>query len=235
MPAAELRNHLLLRMSPEDREAVLAIATPFEFLPGHVFNEAGERVNNLYFVERGIISSIAVMKDGRTTETYMVGFEGVTSAVASAAEVYSFSRLVAQVAGNAWRVDASQLRALMQERRTLLPLMADYAAAGRNQMEQSIACNALHRSDQRLAKWLLRCHDRIDDNTYAVTQEYLASMLGSQRTVVNETAQTLQRVGAITYSRGRVTITDRAALERAACECYRGGGIARVPDNLIRQ
>lgn len=221
-------------MSSEDREAVLAIATLFEFSPGHVFNDAGDLVNDLYFVERGIISSIAVMKDGRTTETFMVGLEGVTNAVASAAEVYSFSRLVAQVAGNAYRVEATSLRALMQERRSLLPHLADFAAAGRNQLEQSIACNALHRSDQRLAKWLLRCHDRIEDNTFAVTQEYLASMLGTQRTVVNETAQTLQRAGAITYSRGRVTITDRAALEQAACECYRGGGIARIPDNLIR-
>ena len=86
-----------------------------------------------------------------------------------------------------------------------------------------MACNALHRADQRFAKWLLRCHDRLDGDTLHLTQEYLASLLGSQRTTVNEAAQGLQKAGAITYSRGRVTIIDRAALERAACECYHHG------------
>ncbi|NBW07353.1 MAG: helix-turn-helix domain-containing protein [Caulobacteraceae bacterium] len=95
-----------------------------------------------------------------------------------------------------------------------------YASGLQAELEQSGACNALHRADQRFAKWLLRCHDRIDGNTLHLTQEYLGSMLGAQRTTVNEAAQTLQKAGAITYSRGRITIVDRAALERLACECY---------------
>ena len=96
------------------------------------------------------------------------------------------------------------------------------------ELEQSTACNALHRAEQRFAKWLLRCHDRVRDQVLHLTQEYLASMLGSQRTTLNEAAQGLQRAGAISYSRGKITILDREALERVACECYRvGSGLDR--------
>lgn len=234
MTPATLRNQLISRLSSEDRDALLAVATPFEFPLGHVFSEAGDLVSHVYFVDSGIISAVAVMQDGRTVETYMVGSEGVTSPVAAAAAVtYSFSRLVAQIPGSAYRVEATRLRALMHQRPGLYRVVADYAAAGRNELEQSVACNALHRSDRRFAKWLLRCHDRVEGDTLHLTQEYLASMLGSQRTTVNEAAQTLQKAGSITYSRGRVTVTDRTALERAACECYRAGPVARLPDNLV--
>jgi CRP-like cAMP-binding protein len=121
----------------------------------------------------------------------------------------------------------------MKERPGLRAAVADYVIAVQNELEQSAACNALHRSDQRFAKWLLRCHDRVEGDTLQLTQEYLASMLGSQRTTVNEAAQSLQKAGAITYSRGRVTITDRATLERVACECYRAGAVTQTPDNLV--
>ncbi|MGV8930400.1 MAG: Crp/Fnr family transcriptional regulator [Brevundimonas sp.] len=220
-------------MSSEDRDALLAVATPYEFSLGHVFSEAGDLVTHLYFVDSGIISAVAVMQDGRTVESYMVGAEGVTSPVAAAAVTCSFSRLTAQAPGSAYRVEATRLRALMQQRPGLHLVVADYAAAGRNELEQSVACNALHRSDRRFAKWLLRCHDRLAGDTLHLTQEYLAAMLGSQRTTVNEAAQTLQKGGSITYSRGRVTVTDRAALERVACECYRAIPVARLPDNLV--
>lgn len=233
MSTATLRNQLISRLSSEDRDALLAVATPYEFSLGHVFSEAGDLVTHLYFVDSGIISAVAVMQDGRTVETYMVGSEGVTSPVAAAAVTYSFSRLAAQAPGSAYRVEATRLRALMQQRPGLYLVVADYAAAGRNELEQSIACNALHRSDRRFAKWLLRCHDRLAGDTLHLTQEYLASMLGSQRTTVNEAAQTLQKGGSITYSRGRVTVTDRSALERVACECYRASPVARLQDNLV--
>lgn len=218
-----LRNHLIAQLTPDDRDAVLAIASPYEFPLGHVFCEAGDLVTHLYFVDSGIVSAVAVMEDGRTVEAYMVGPEGVTSPAAAAASAHTFSRLAAQAAGSARRVEAARLRTLMNARPALRAVLAAYAVSVQNELEQSSACNALHRADQRFAKWLLRCHDRVEGDTLILTQEYLASMLGSQRTTVNEAAQTLQKAGAITYSRGRVTITDRTALERVACECYRSG------------
>lgn len=232
MPSATLRNHLIARLTPDDREAVLGIASACDFPLGHIFCQAGDLITHVYFVDSGIISAVAVMEDGRTVEAYMVGPEGVTSPAAAAASSHTFSRFAAQAPGSALRVEVSRLRALMTDRPGLRAVLAAYAVAVQNELEQSTACNALHRADQRFAKWMLRCHDRVEGDTLNLTQEYLASMLGSQRTTVNEAAQTLQKAGAITYSRGRVTIADRAALERVACECYRHSP-SPAPDQLV--
>jgi len=222
MLPAPLRNQLIENLSSEDRAALLAASAPFDFTVGHVFLEAGDDVSHVYFVESGIISAVGVMQDGRTVETYMVGREGLTNPGALHASVRTWSRLAAQAPGVARRIDVARLRALAEGRQGLQSILAAYASRLQSELEQSGSCNALHRADQRFAKWLLRCHDRIDGDTLNLTQEYLASMLGSQRTTVNEAAQTLQKAGAITYSRGRITIIDRAALERVACECYNG-------------
>ena len=198
-------------------------STPFDFGVGHIFLEPGDTVEHVYFVTKGIISAVAAMADGRTVEVFMVGREGVTHPSATAAPaVTSYSRHAAQADGHCRRIEVSRLRALASEREGLRAVVAAYASGLQAELEQSGACNALHRAEQRFAKWLLRCHDRIDGDTLNLTQEYLASMLGSQRTTVNEAAQALQKAGAITYSRGRITIVDRAALERVACECYNG-------------
>ena len=223
MLSATLRNHLLDRLTPEDRDAVVSAATPFEFELGHVFAEPGDTVAYAHFVLSGIISAVADMQDGRTVETFMVGREGVTTPGAINIPVRTYSRLIGQSPGETLRIEVSRLRALCDERSEMRAVIALYAAGLQGELEQSGACNALHRSDQRFAKWLLRCHDRLDGDTLHLTQEYLASLLGSQRTTVNEAAQGLQKAGAISYSRGRVTILDRAALERAACECYPNG------------
>ena len=221
MPTASLPNSLIDKLSAEDRAALMAASTPFAFKVGHVFLEPGDTVEHVHFVTSGIISAVAAMTDGRTVEVFMVGREGVTHPSATAAaQVTSFSRHAAQADGESRRIDVVRLRALTGEREGIRAMISEYSSHLQAELEQSGACNVLHRAEQRFAKWLLRCHDRLDGDTLNLTQEYLASMLGSQRTTVNEAAQTLQRAGAITYSRGRITIVDRAALERAACECY---------------
>lgn len=223
MSSATLRNYLIDRLSPEERDALLAASTPFEFELGHIFTEAGDTVSHVHFVQSGIISAVAGMEDGRTVETFMVGREGVTAPAAVGVTGRTYSRLVGQAAGETRRIETARLRQLCEERPGIRAVVALYAARLQGELEQSGACNALHRADQRFAKWLLRCHDRIDGDTLLLTQEYLASLLGSQRTTVNEAAQGLQKAGAISYSRGKLTITDRGALERAACECYAHG------------
>ncbi|HEV7353541.1 MAG TPA: Crp/Fnr family transcriptional regulator [Brevundimonas sp.] len=213
-------NQLIAALGAADREALLAATTPVAFRLGEIFAEPGDLVEDLHFVESGIISAVAIMQDGRSVETYMVGPEGMTGICSFAVSIPVYTRLVAQSSGTARRIAADDLRVLAEARPGLRQVLASYAARLKRELEQSSACNALHRSDQRFAKWLLRCHDRLDGDDLMLTQEYLASMLGSQRTTVNEAAQQLQRAGAIAYSRGRVRITDRSALERAACECY---------------
>ncbi|WOB79328.1 Crp/Fnr family transcriptional regulator [Brevundimonas nasdae] len=217
-------NRLIQGLNPDDRDALLSIATPVEFAPGHVFSEPDDAIEHLHFIDSGLCSSVAVLEDGRTVETVMIGREGVLGVVASVVPHHAHTRSVAQVAGTARRVDAAKFRALSAQRPGVRDAVAEYMARLQGELEQSAACNALHHAGQRFAKWLLRCHDRVEGDTLNLTQEYLASMLGSQRTTVNEAAQGLQKAGAIAYSRGRITVLDRAALERAACECYRRGG-----------
>ena len=214
-------NRLIAAMNPEDREALLAQCSRMEFQQGFVFYEPGDTIDHLHFIETGICSGVAVLEDGRTVETIMVGPEGVTGIVASVVPHPSLTRNVAQVAGAAQRIEAARFRSLADRRSGIRDIVARFMSSMQAELEQSTACNALHRAEQRFAKWLLRCHDRVESDTLNLTQEYLASMLGSQRTTVNEAAQALQKAGAISYSRGRITVLDRSALERVACECYR--------------
>lgn len=160
----------------------------------------------------------------------MIGSEGATDVWATEAPVRGFSRLVAQIAGESWRIETGRLKTLMEARPPLRQAIAAYANSLQSELEQSIACNALHRAEQRFAKWLLRCNDRIQDTTLHLTQEFFAAMLGSQRSTVNEAAQALQRAGAISYSRGKMDILNRGALERAACECYHHAALSKAWD-----
>ena len=214
-------NRLIGALESKDRDALLGQSVLIDFPQGHIFHEPGDVIDHVHFIERGIVSAVAVLQDGRTVETVMVGCEGVAGGLAAAVPQTAFTRNVAQVAGTARRIEATRLRALCNERPAIRRVIAAYLAGLQAELEQSAACNALHRAEQRFAKWLLRCHDRLDGAAFNLTQEYMASMLGSQRTTVNEAAQGLQKAGAITYSRGRITVLDRAMLERATCECYR--------------
>ena len=216
-------NRLIGALPTDDRQALLAQCSPFEFRPAHVFHDAGDPIDHIHFVQLGVVSSVAILTDGRMVETVMVGSEGLVGSVAALAPTRSHSRAMAQVGGVSLRMEAPRLRALTAERPALREAIVQFTSHLQGELEQSVACNALHRAEQRFAKWLLRCHDRVRDQVLHLTQEYLASMLGSQRTTLNEAAQGLQRAGAISYSRGKITILDRDALERVACECYRVG------------
>ena len=213
-------NHLIDSLPPEDRAALLEIAQPFDFPLGHVFCQSGDRAGHVEFIETGVVSAVTAMADGRTVESYMIGREGATHPLAHEASARCYARLVGQIAGSGRRVEVARLRALAQQRPAIRDMMTAYAVRLINELEQSTACNALHRAERRFAKWLLRCHDRAEGDELQLTQEFLASMLGAQRTTVNEAAQHLQETGAIRYVRGRIQILDRVALERAACECY---------------
>lgn len=217
-------NLLLAGLLPADREAVLADCRPLDLPQRLTLVEAGEAVNQMVFPTEGMVSAVALMRDARTVETFMVGYEGVVGGGAALAPALAYSRLEVQVAGKGLAIEAARLRAHVEARPELRRILALYIAAHAGELEQSGACNALHDATHRLAKWLLRCQDRVRSDVMELTQDYLASMLGAQRTTVNEAAQTLQRKGAIAYSRGRVTVVNRQALEAAACECYRGPG-----------
>ncbi|AQR62678.1 hypothetical protein BZG35_14245 [Brevundimonas sp. LM2] len=214
------RNALLEQLSKTDRDAIAPHLSDFNFKLGQVFGEPDEDVRHICFVNHGIISAVSIMTTGETVEAYMVGFEGFTGVTAWLTPYRTSVRYVGQLAGNALRIEARRLRELSSDHPGLRNVLALYDASLQVELEQSAPCNALHRTEQRFAKWLLRAHDRAGGDTLFMRQEFLANMLGAQRTTVNEAAQSLASAGAITYSRGKVVITDRVILERAACECY---------------
>ena len=213
-------NILINGLSVEDRDQIIAVATDFDFRLGHVFMEPSDVVDTIYFVDEGIVSAVALMHDGRSVEAYMVGREGFIGSTAWQIPAKTAVRYVAQMAGKSRKVEARRMREMAARSQSLRVVMATYDAALQRELEQSTACNAIHTLERRFSKWLLRAHDRADGAVLHMTQEFLANMLGSQRTTVNEAAQNLMRRGAITFSRGRVTVLNRQILEASACECY---------------
>jgi CRP-like cAMP-binding protein len=193
---------------------------PTTLTQGRVLFEPGEEITHLHFPRSGAVSLVLVMGDGNLVETLMVGREGVTDAGSYAGPRRATSRAIAQLPGEALRIEAGRLREFAAERPGVRLVLERYAAGLIGELEQTAACNAIHRLEQRLARWLLRSHDRADADVLPLTQEYLSEMLGAQRTTVTQVAGVLQRAGAIDYRRGRITVLDRATLERLSCECY---------------
>ncbi len=220
--ALEPSTNQLLNHLPEGEQLLIQEhLSVFEFSPGQVLNEPGEPIQHIYFPDQGIISAVALTRDGNTVEAYMVGCEGFTGTSAWLVPFKSPVRYLCQVQGQGRRIEATKLRALAHDHLAIRVRLAVYVAQLEAELSQSTACNVLHRADRRFAKWLLRAQDRAGSNVVLMTQEFLGNLLGAQRTTVNEAAQMLAQTGAIRYARGRVQIVDRSALEAASCECYR--------------
>jgi len=220
MAQVDDRNTILENLDLDDRRLIIAAMSDFDFESGYVFCEPGEEIRYISFVDAGLVSAVAIMTNGETVEAYMVGREGFVGVTGWLVPFRSSVRCIGQVAGSARRIEARRLREIAGERAGVRLALGNYAASLQVELEQSAACNAIHKAEQRLAKWLLRAHDRTSSDTLFMTQEFLGNMLGTQRTTVTESAQSLAALGAISYSRGRVLIRDRGVLEKVVCECY---------------
>jgi CRP-like cAMP-binding protein len=183
--------------------------------------EVDEPITHVYFPVGCVMSLVTEMHDGRAVEVATVGREGMVGLpvflrTSSTSAHHAFT----QVAGPSYRMGAEHLIAMLDPASGLFALLQRYTQALFSQIAVASACNRLHLIEQRCARWLLMTHDRVDGDRYALTQEFLAQMLGVQRTSVNEVAQRLQDAGLIAYRNGTVDIVDRAGLEAASCECY---------------
>jgi CRP-like cAMP-binding protein len=203
----------LSALSPHLTETALSL--------DRVLGETGEAVDVVYFPSSGVVSMITVLDDGRTVESLTVGREGAVGLLAALGDPAWSARALVQIAGSAWRVGGKHLREAALAQPAILDVALRYAQATEAQLYQSSACNASHAIEARLCRWLLTCEDRVGDNVLPLTQDYLAMMLGVQRTSVTVAAQAVQRKGLIAYRRGRITILDRPGMEVAACGCYR--------------
>lgn len=190
-------------------------------LPHHlILHEAGAALEHAFFPNKGLISLVVVMKDGRTAEAGIVGVEGFTGALAVVGLNTSPLRAVVQITGDGFRVPVKVLRRTLESAPELRMILARYDAIRGMQLAQTAACNRLHDVGQRLARWLLMTQDRVDSGTLAITHDFLATMLGTDRPTVSLAAADMQKNQIIKYTRGSVRILNRKLLEASACECY---------------
>jgi CRP-like cAMP-binding protein len=190
-------------------------------LPNHlVLHEAGGKLEFAYFPNRGLISLVVVMKDGRTAEAGIVGNEGFTGTLAAVGLSRSPLHAVVQITGDGFRVEVGALQNTLESAPHLQLMLSRYAAIRGIQVAQTAACNRLHDIGHRLARWLLMTQDRVDSGSLPITHDFLATMLGTDRPSVSEAAGVLQKKKLIEYTRGAVKIVNRKKLENSACECY---------------
>jgi CRP-like cAMP-binding protein len=185
---------------------------------------SGEPASHVWFPDSGVISIVALGDQGSAIEVATVGHEGMSGlAVVLGGDAMIFSSMV-QVPGHGWRIETSAFRQLLERRPAFRSIMLRYVLATVTQMGQNAACAHLHSTEARCARWLLLAHDDVEGDTFPLTQDYLAMMLGVTRPSVSGVASSLQKAGLIGYVRGQIRILDRPGLEALSCECY---GIVR--------
>jgi CRP-like cAMP-binding protein len=212
-------NRIIAALPRGELERVMAELEPFALPVNTVLYEAGETIEYVYFPTSGCVSMVNVMEEG-AVEVGTIGFEGFTGLPLLLDDDQMPSRAFVQLAGQSHRMDAATFRKSVENNPMLARLLARNSLALFNQVAQSVACNRLHTLESRCARWLLMTHDRMLQQPFLLTQEFLSYMLGVHRPAVTIAAGVLQRAGLIHYTRGMITVVDRAGLEGVACECY---------------
>src|SRR4051794_20679780 len=217
-----IRNDLLAALPGSERQRILPMLDAIPLRLKDWVHKAGEPLRYVYFPGGGFLSVVTVLEDGGVVEVATVGREGaaVVPSALDGAPAKS-GTLVQGETDLCYRMPASAFRREMDRRGPFYDLLIRYAHAYVGFIMQSTACNAVHTVEQRLARWLLMAHDRMEADQFPLTQEFVAMMLGVARPTVTVVAGTLQKAGLITYQRGRIEIVDRKKLEAASCECYR--------------
>ncbi|ACG79200.1 transcriptional regulator(cAMP-binding) [Phenylobacterium zucineum HLK1] len=219
-PVPALQNSLLEALPADDYALLAPHLAQVELERGRLLYDPGDPIESVYFPHDGVISLMTLMDNGAAIESATIGPEGALGLMAAVAPRQSLSRALVQTPLRAARISAERLHEAWSRSARLKDLVDRHTEALFGHAIQSVACNALHSVEARFCRWLLTCHDRISTDTVALTQEFLADMLGVQRTTVTAVARSLQEKGLIRYRRGVVDILDRGGLETLACECY---------------
>jgi CRP-like cAMP-binding protein len=228
MPEADLlpqkkarrENRIIAALPDEEAERMLAIVEPVDLPTSKVLYELGQPIDYVYFVYRGVASLMTPMNDGPPVELATVGAEGMVGMPVFLGDDRMPSRAFMQVPGHGVRMQADAFRAFVRNSDALNRVLLRYALALMTQMAQNSACNRTHSVEERCARWLLMTQDRVRADTFPLTQDFIAQMLGVRRPTVSIAAGILAKAGLISYVRGRITILDRLRLEGASCECY---------------
>ena len=213
-------SRILLSIPDDEYEAILPHLQFVDLPLQRSLHESPDGLEYGYFLNSGLASLVIETQDGRSVEVGIVGREGFVGVPLAAGLTLTPYRVCVQATGNGFRIKAEVLEVTLSATPNLRLRLNQYAHAQGMQVAQLAACNRLHEIDQRLARWLLMCQDRISSDLLPMTHEFFAQMLGTGRPSVSLAAAVLQRAGFIQYARGTVKIIDRKGLEAAACECY---------------
>ncbi len=213
-------NHLLAALPQEEYERLLPNLEPVSLSLKQSLYEPNEPIDYAYFINSGATSLLNLMQDGQTIEAATVGKEGMVGVPLLLGTTQIPLQVIVQIPGDGLRMKTDVFKAQVSWGCPLHTLLLRYMQTLMNQISQTSACNRLHSVEARCCRWLLMTHDRMESDSFPLTQEFLSYMLGVRRASVSEVAATLQKSGLINYHRGQITIRDRKGLEAASCECY---------------
>ena len=213
-------NKILLSISDAEYRRIRPHLEYIDLPDGYTLHKSDGRPRFAYFLNSGLASIVVAMRHERGVEAGVVGYEGVVGTALAVGLTKSPLRVVVQIAGNAFRISASDLQSTLRATPDLQMRLSRYAVLQGMQVAQTAACNRLHEVRRRLARWLLMAQDRMDDRILPIKQVFLAIMLGTDRPSVSLAASALQRKNTIRYSRGKIEILNRKRLEQLACDCY---------------
>jgi CRP-like cAMP-binding protein len=216
--ANQFKNTLLRALSPQIIDRLRLSPVTFEL--DYEMEYPHRPIRHLYFLESGMASMTSTFKDGSQVEVSTFGFESVIGVSALMGAKKSLNRVYTQIAGHGYSCTVEAARKEFRLGEDFQYLTLRYVQAQLDQATQSVGCNAKHNSEPRLARWLLICSDRANNDTFKMSHELLAGMLGGTRATASIAAGNLKRRGLIGYSRGRIKILDFPGLEKRACECY---------------
>lgn len=229
---AQTKQNRLLELMPHDdrdqfRQHLEEIPFPYK-MPLY---RANEPIEYVYFPIEGVASLVTTMKNGSAAEVGTIGNEGIVGVPIILGDTMSPADVYVQVEGRALRLKSHIFKKLLDDNPAARTIMLHYVHAFFNQVSQSAACGHFHQVEQRTCRWILMTHDRVQAESFPLTQEFLAMMLGVRRSSVTSAAQALKDKDLIAYSRGHVRIINRTGLERCSCECY--GVSKREFDRLL--
>jgi CRP-like cAMP-binding protein len=218
---ARPRNIILSQLPETEYSAFARWLQPVDLPLNMALSEPNQLIEYIYFPNRGLISTDALTEKGETVEVGLIGREGFAGLPALLEQPQMSHIVLMQGAGEGLRIRSSIVREEFLKGGLLQRLVYRFAYLQLVQITQSVLCNRVHEVEERLARWLLTSADRTEIDSLQLTQEFLAQMLGVQRSTVTVAAGSLQSQGLISYSRGRIDILDRPRLTGVACECYR--------------
>ena len=213
-------NQLLGAMEPASRKRISPHLEPIELKLGAVVCEAGGLLKHAYFPQGSVLSLLTVLENGSAIETANIGREGAFGLFAAMYSRVSFNRCIVQLVGPMVRCPIEVVQSEFKVSEHLRDLFVSFSETLLSQVQQTVACNAMHTTEERMCRWLLMMHDRAEGETLTYTHEFLANILGTNRKSVTLAAQSMQNAGLISYRRGTMQVLDRAGLEKASCECY---------------